>query len=287
MQNHAFLILAHDAPNLIRRNIEKLQSENHYFFLHIDKNTSMKPFEEALGNLANICFLKGKDRIRCSWGGFSLVEAELNLLKKAYSLKKIDYYHLISGHDYACVKCNAFDEFFDNNLGKSFMHYDSEQEIQMWRNNKYADRVTWHFNDSGMPAFFKQKLVNFLNKYFKKKEINNLVAGWQWFSWHKSVVDYVLDFLELNEDFKKQFYYTTCSDEMFFHTMLYDKIALLNIVKDDSLRYIVWYPKRYSKTLPLVLDERDFLDIIESKKLFCRKIYEEQSVHLLDKLDRL
>lgn len=35
--NHAFLIVAHDSPELLQRIVKRLEAPNHYIFIHLDK----------------------------------------------------------------------------------------------------------------------------------------------------------------------------------------------------------------------------------------------------------
>lgn len=57
------------------------------------------------------------------------------------------------------------------------------------------------------------------------------------------------------------------------------------IISNNSFRYVDWHPKHNYASLPLVLDERDYADIINSGMLFCRKVESGKSDILLDMLD--
>ncbi len=110
-------------------------------------------------------------------------------------------------------------------------------------------------------------------------------AGWNWFSWHYSVMEYVLSYLRDNPQYLSRWKLTNCCDELIFHTMLNDKTKELNIDRYNSLRFVEWHPKREFTTLPLVLDEREYEDIIESGAFFCRKIHPGTSEKLMSMLD--
>ena len=64
--NHCFLIIAHNNPLLLKRIVCKLQDNNHFFFIHIDKKVNIKPFIECLYGLKNIIFIE--NRIKVNWG---------------------------------------------------------------------------------------------------------------------------------------------------------------------------------------------------------------------------
>ena len=113
-----------------------------------------------------------------------------------------------------------------------------------------------------------------------RSEIENVAAGWSWFSWHKQVVNYVLRYLKDNPKYLYRFKYTACCDEVIFHTLLNDLDGKLNIDKYNCLRFIEWHPHRPFKTLPLVLKESEYTEIINSGSFFCRKIHPVESKQL-------
>lgn len=196
---------------------------------------------------------------------------------------KFEYFHLLSGVDYPCVSNEMIDEVFEKANGHSFMHFDSPGEVQEWRLHKYPERMRWHFNDN--PFLKKTRVIaRLLNMFFPRKSVPNLYAGWQWWSWHRNVVEYVLDYLNKNKAYYSRFRFTSCCDEVIFHTMLYSVADHLKIEKYNSLRYIDWHPNRPYQSLPLILDERDFNSIKNSDCLFCRKVAEASDT-LLNKLD--
>ena len=291
--NHAFLIIAHNYPELLGETVKILQAPNHYFFINIDKKNNDTPFKESVRGLSNVFFTEDKDRVSVNWGGWSQISTEIKLLKFARSKQNLDYYHLISGQDFPCQSNFSFDEFFIKHNGESFMFFDKEEEAMAWRKNKYPDRYRlYHFND----LFFINEIISKIlrrvlsicvNTFLpKRKEIDNIAGGWNWFSWHRSVANYILDFLNRNPDYIRRFHYTSCCDELFFHTILNDHTDKLRICRNDALRFIEWHPKRETKTLPLILNENEYDDIIKSKAFFCRKIKPGDSLELIQLLKR-
>lgn len=199
----------------------------------------------------------------------------------------MDYFHLLSGQDWPCKKNEEFDEFFEKNNGVSFMHYDSEIEAKEWIKGKYPNRyMRWYFNDFFSVAGCKiQPLRNFLGRFFNKfiprTPIDNVHAGWNWFSWSRNVVEYVLTEFYDNSAFFRRFHFTTCCDEIVFHTLLANHLNELKINPHNSLKFVEWHPKRkYEGKLPLILRETEYNEIVDSQALFCRKVdyYESQKL---------
>ena len=77
MKKKTYIILAHKAPDQLKRLIDRLNDEDSFFFIHIDKKSYIEPFTECVvGN--NIKFIT--NRINCLWGDFSQVIATLGFL---------------------------------------------------------------------------------------------------------------------------------------------------------------------------------------------------------------
>lgn len=78
MLNHAFLIIAHDSPELLKRIINNVKVPNHYVFIHLDKNADQQRFNMIQEE--RVTFI---DNIYVTHGGFSLIMAEIMLMKAA------------------------------------------------------------------------------------------------------------------------------------------------------------------------------------------------------------
>lgn len=273
---HAFLMTVHSYPDLFGEILKRISSQGHFVFVNVDKKVDDTPFKIAAETIENVFFTDGVKRSRVNWGGFSQIKATLDLLSTARKIQP-DYYHLISGQDFPCVNTKAFDTFFEQHSGQSFMHYDSKEEALAWKYDKYPERYKrYHFNDL---YIINRKVSNVfagiltvLTKFIERPDIDNIAAGWSWFSWHKNVVEYIFDYLRNNPLYVKRFHFTSCCDEIFFHTILNSHTENLLINTKNALRYIEWHPKREYYSLPLILDEREYKDIIESKAFFCRKV---------------
>jgi hypothetical protein len=98
----AFLILAHDQPKHLARLLRALEHDRHVFFIHIDAKSDLGMFERSVSRSAtNVVFLKGNDRFRIHWGGFSIVKATLRLVEVARTYRKgFDRFVLLSGAYY-------------------------------------------------------------------------------------------------------------------------------------------------------------------------------------------
>ena len=306
MKNHAFLIATHAFPEQLEDIVNLLEASNHFFFIHIDKKSKKMLSSEPVARLKrkeNVIIL---DSMAVYHAGFSQVACTLRLFEEAYRYERcpMDYFHLISGQDYPCMSNSDFDAVFEHHE-KSFMHFDTPEEIEKYRKRTYPlpqqsyvrKTIYFRFIDLHIP-FLPSKIrrvliksLNLIARIYKREPINDMVGGWNWFSWHRQVVEYVLEFVKNNQKYIRRFNFSYSADELIFHTILYDKADKLNI-KNDSLRFVEWHP-REGETLghnyasrkylihPRLLDEREYDKIVKSGAIFCRKIHPVHSAKLV------
>ena len=290
MKTHIFLMQVHKDPQLLNRILKSLRKENHYFIINVDaKSLCAVDMLNVINAEKNIVCITRENIMH---GGFSQVLCTMKQIYCALDYNiRFDYFHTISGQDYPCCSMDQFDDFFEK-TDKSYMMMESVEELAEWREKKYKHRLNhWYFMDIfNSPMMSKYHVAGILRRLFyffprRKINMNQIYGGWNWFSLKRDVIEYVTEFWENNYDFIKRFRYTTSSDELIFSSILYPKAALLNIEKRNSLRYIVWKPKREYGTLPLILEESEYDEILSSGALICRKVDLEHSSRLLDLLD--
>lgn len=290
---HAFILQVHTYPELFHRIIRRLDAPNHVFIVHVDKKADKNPFfiPPQLPKGGRIIFVPDHDRRRIYHSGFSQVKCTLKLLGTSVGTGA-DYIHFISGQDYPCVAMNDFDDFFETSVPLSYMEYDSDEQAAERESGDYPTRYRFFcftdfpYRHKLIPSYIMRGLDKIAAKIKIRKEIPGFAAGCNWFTWHSSLAIYVLDYLRANKRYCKRYRYTRCSDEFFFHTLLNGKDKELNIERHNALRYIDWHPKRsYEGNLPLILDERDYDNIINSGALFCRKVHPVKSAKLMDMID--
>ena len=290
MLNHAFIITVHKEPEVLKKVLNHLQNKNHFFWINIDKKSNYKKqLEMVINGFQNVIEITNFNVVH---SGFSQVECTVYFLKKIINYDiKMDYIHFISGQDYPCVPVNKFDVFFENNNPKSFMHMDTTEECIEWRKKKYLDRVQYYnfgdvFNSKIMQKFHIPGIINRMFLWKNRGTIEGLWGGWNWFSWHREVALYVISYYDTHTGFVNRFRYTWCSDELLFPTILHGKEEDLNIEPRNSLRFIEWHPKRDCNSLPLILEESEYNDIVKSGCFFCRKVEFKTSRKLITLLDK-
>lgn len=289
MKQHAFLIMVHKQPALLGRSLKILAAPNHHFFIHVDSKVGggISLYKDATSNIDNVHFVNDRESVHHC--GISHLYALIKMFKEALkSGTDYDFYHIISGQDYPLRSNKQFDDFFEN-TEHSFMYIDHHHSRLLKFKYQYWSRGWFPNNTSARWAkmFCKLHLSLIPFIFFRRKAIPNYAGGWDWFSWNRRVMKYVIEFLDENPKLIQRFDHTVCPTEHIFHTILENKSYEFGIEKTNPLRYVSWVPKREldNKYLPYDLTELDYDRVIDSKAFFCRKVDEKISAQLLNMID--
>lgn len=99
----AFLILAHEDPDHLRRLIHALDDPHFDFFVHVDRKADLDSFRFGSYQLQHSTLTVLENRITTYWGDMSLVDAMLAMYRRAYETQNYDRYITLSGLDYPLV----------------------------------------------------------------------------------------------------------------------------------------------------------------------------------------
>jgi hypothetical protein len=281
---HAFLIIAHNNFEILKRQLGILDHENSAFFIHIDKKACFD-IKDLLVYVkySQVVFIKPKS---ITWGGYSQVDCELRLLKEA-TKGKFDYYHLLSGVDMPLKSIDEIYSFFQANRGKEFIHFDGQllDEIEVNRISLYHvfEENIGILRCINSMAIRVQKILKIdrlraLSTMFRK--------GANWFSITDELAIHILD----NERIIKKIYrYSLCADEIFLQTFCYNSKFREKLFDKDynnnykaCLRYIDWHRGK-----PYVFQKEDYNELIHSGFLFARKFDYSKSPEIVDMLFNL
>ena len=240
----AYLLLAHDHPLHLVRLIAAIQTEHAHIFLHIDKKSRGMMYLPNTNTMTVI-----KDAVTVNWGGFSIVQATLNLLQEATTCGEYDYFILLSGADYPIRSNASILRHLEHYQGKEFMNLCKMPEV-----NKTFDRIVYPFienkYDFALPGISKAvngviKRINkklhsrrFKRRYPQQYAHLTFYAGTQWWALSRPCVDYILQFLKQNPAYSQFYKYTRVPDEMFFHTMIGNSPFKENVV--NAFMYADW-----------------------------------------------
>lgn len=300
MTDLVYIIQAHKNPHQLKRLIEKIDSENAFFYVHIDLKSDIKEFKSVIQK-PNVFFIE--ERVDCIWGDFSQVAATLNLIEIVLKKHANGMCIFLSGQDYPIKPIDAITDFLSKNSDKNFI--DIREIAKMWDKKeckKRTRRYRYNFsNERGDFAILTPRM-RFLKLVFKKKIPLSLFiksfiprqldmkfyGGSNWWAFNFDTLNKIHRYIDDN---KKKLYghfiYTHCADEIFFHTII--KHLIKNddtIVLDDTITYVNW--SRKNCPLPVTFNQDDYEELATQPevKLFARKFDTDYDGVILDILDQ-
>ncbi len=243
-----YLILAHNNFRHLDRLIEALYRSDDCFYIHIDKKSDVNYMPEY----TNVHIIP--QHIDIKWGGYSMIEASLALLRYGVShFSDADYYILLSGVDYP-IRSKQFlldllqqkKEYID--LAPVPVPFKPVERYQYYYFN-FERRNLKLYN----PKFLLEVLLKKLN--VKRTAPFTVYAGTQWFALTRECVDYILKTIDEDKRYIEFFKHTLVPDEAFFQTIIGNSPFLDNVA--SSLTYTDWEVA----VPPAVIEERhvDFL----------------------------
>lgn len=289
---HAYLIMAHDNFEQLKLLLEALDYIENDIYVHIDLKATDFDQEYLISGIkrTRVYFIK---RISVTWGDYSLIECEMNLIEEA-SKKDYQYLHLLSGMDFPIKSHNTIVDFFNENNGKEFLHFEfpgypeyEKYKIQYWfLLHKYVGRKK---GSESIIAFIQWVLLK-IQKVLKidrtKKYNIKFYKGAQWFSITGEFAKYVLKQKSL---IKQIFSYTCCGDEFFLQTVIMNSPYKSNIADKSfsndyigCLRMIDW-----NRGKPYTFTENDYDELVGSNFLFARKFDVNIDSLIVEKLSKL
>lgn len=293
----AYLIIAHNQPGLLARLVRALDCEWARFFIHVDAKADLAPFRDLLQRCDNVIFLWGEQRVKVYWGGFSQVQATLNLLEAAEdSDGDFSRYCLLSGSDFPIKPLAAIKEQFASD--REFMRIDRRLDMASEVSCRHARAIRrYFFLDLPLPRWIK---LHLLSGWIPRSVYPGmpLYHGAQWWSLTGDCGRYLVRFVREYPSYSSFCRHVLAPDEIFFHSIVkhspfaqsisHDferagKLAEFYALNDHGCHYIDWNAQQ--KVLPKILTSQDLGALRHSKALFARKFDSIQSLELVQILE--
>lgn len=282
MQKHAHLITSYSQFDLLKKHIKLMDHEQNDIYVHVDKKSADFYLEEfsLLTSKSKLVFI---ERSNVSWGGYSLLNCELALMKQALK-GNYDYYHLNAGDS---LPLNCQDEildFFEKNDGKEFLEIQEGAIAE----DSIADRFRYyHFFQEMIGRPKKNSPMVFINKVSLKLQEAfgvdrlkhsklELKKGLTWCSLTHNFVSYIVAH---ENELKKLYRYTFVPEEFCFQTIAWNSPFRENI-ENNSLRYLDW--KKGGG--PYTFREEDFDRLVNSGCFWARKFNEKIDPVIVEKI---
>lgn len=284
----AFLISAHTDALQLRRLINALP-ENAAFFVHIDSKSDISTFQEHLSGDARIHILK--KRINVTWGSFRQVEYQMALLEAVEESKeRFDYIISLSGLDFPIWSNERIVDFFQNANNKLFIQginvakQNPRSDIShLYRQHRYLASMPWKYGSIGSKFRVALREIAWhigISKglTFNANGINyDLYKGSSWWAITMDVAERVLDYWKNNKQYVDYFRDSFGPDETFIQTIVFNDPTMrhrailtegefIDLEQLTPLTYIHYKPEIK------ILTEEDYPILLQSGKMFCRKV---------------
>lgn len=271
--NKAYILLAHDNPDIVAGLIETLLADGSHVVLHYDRSAPSRDIEKFSRLLSSS---QGRfslaQAVEVRWGEWSVVRATLNALEQLSSLGyDFDYVTLISGSCNVSKPVQLFDEFLARNKGCEFIEsYDAVNyrwvadgtQLDRWQHFRF-------FNWKMSPRrFYWSNLIQARLGVGRVLPLDmDPRIGSQWWTLTWPTLLAVLKLVQRSS--LERFYRRTwIPDEHFFQT-------LVNHVVLDKSRMVNFNLMQYEFDHwgnPRYFYNDNYCDVVASNKFFARKI---------------
>jgi len=295
----AYLILAHRYPEQLFRLVDRLETKNVCFFIHVDKKVDAVLYQfirDHFAGKSNVHFIK---RFKCYWAGFGIAQATLQGIKEIVeSGLDVDYIALMSGQDYP-IKSNAFiQQYLSDRAGTSFIEHLAYPH-HSWESEKGGlDRVEkWHFVRQNFchsypnRDFFGKGKLRYLNPIWNKVRFHvpafkrtfplgmQPYGGAQFWCLYKKHFRHVYNFVHQHPEYVTFFRYVFVSDEILVQSII-GNANFGSEIHNDTLHFVEWL--RPGATLYT----SDKENIFSTHFLFARKFDATVDENIMDIIDR-
>ena len=292
---HAYCIIAHNEPDLLRRLVAMIDDERNDIFLLIDKKADIRQFEGIKTRNAGLYY---SERINVKWGDVSQIEAELTVLGCAFKHGPYKIYHLLSGVDLPIKSQDYIHSFIEEHPGEEFVSITLDE-----KNRQIAEyrACYYHFFLPYMrdPRKLIRKAACTFNRYsvkiqqwlgVKRKYPMEVLRGHNWGSITNELCGYLLS---RKKEILSLYKHTFCSDESFLPSLVWasefgNRTYKADRENDICLREIDWKrgkPYVWGSSADEKERSKDVSTLRESNCLFARK-FSTKYDWIIDELEK-
>ena len=292
MKKHAYLIMAHNEFDMLRRLLKELDDPRNDIYLHIDKKAKGFDFNILRNSVkhSQLILIPG---MNIYWGTISQVKCELRLMQAA-AKGQYHYYHLLSGSDFPLKSQDYIHEYLANDTGEyvNCFKNDEARDDFMFKIMYYYPLLKYvgkgNTEGHNLKARCERKLGYWQLRLLEiQKQLNidrtrkyknfEFYKGDNWFSITDDLVKFIIGH---RKQILKLFFITNGPDEFFVQTLAMNS-HFADRVKCNSLREIDW---ERGKPYEYTMEDLDMLK--RSDAFFARKISFERSPELVEALTK-
>lgn len=288
----AFLISAHTDAKQLHRLVDALPDGSQKY-IHIDAKSNIQQFEQELATAQGVHFLK--HRVNVVWGSFNEVEYQMELIREALSCTP-DYLITISGMDYPVWSKQRITDYLSSlnhrNILMGIRMMPDDRATRLYQEFRFMNTRPW--KNGGAGSKLRVAIRKIIAVMGIKKPLYvacdgkryDMYKGAAWWAITPEVATEVLKQWDNNKVLKRYFSTSFCPAETFVQTVAFnseykDKCMLVEGKYTTLAALTPMTFIDYNPTIKL-LDETDYDRIVESGKMFCRKIVSGTSDKLVE-----
>ena len=268
----AYFILVHRFPKQFKRLFEAIYDKENYYLIHLDKKSGEDTNEEVRTFLAGYPNAYLLERSNVVWGGYSMVQAELNGMKHLLSIgANWDFFINLSGQDFPLRSQDEIRKFLSNHKDSSFIKIAKQSTERPDTMNRVENYFT-ETSDSLSDAIHKRPYMKGVTAYI----------GGQWMILNRACCEFICNSTEVKK-FEDYYANTLIADEAFFQTVLMNSSFAGTLINNDK-RAIIWVPDGIIKLRPKTFTMADLAFLLATDDLFARKFDDEVDVAIINAL---
>ncbi|RRD80254.1 glycosyl transferase [Alloprevotella sp. OH1205_COT-284] len=289
---HAFLIMAHQEPEVLLALLRLLDDERNDIFLHIDRRAADLNKAVADLRLEHARLFRVEPSAEVGWGDLSQVETELRCFEAAHRRGTYAYYHLLSGVDLPIKTMDELHAFFSTCGGREFIGFWNDEHHRRDLQRKISRRYFFTRYFKRRPHRWRHRFTAPLRNIalsvqkmarYRRRHIIDFQKG---FNWCSITHGFCTHLLEHRACVRRIFRHTLCPDEIYKQTLVWHSPfrAALHDTDDPergSLRRIDW-----QRGNPYVWQVKDIDELMRCELMFARKFSAEAAAEIVRRLVR-
>lgn len=249
----AFCIICHKYTPVLQELVDRLSVPGNELFVHVDRKARMKDFAGLRGKVRFV-----KPRIDIRWGDYRLTLCMQRLYK---ATRRGDYRYIVmlSGDTLPLYDTGFIREFLAASYARhtEFVAMQPELNIEELHGKTYRAHYVPFLRWGGKRSLWEKIKIKYA-KHFRPAhnplfgKVLPLEKGCNWITITDRFRDYALEYARSHPEYRRFFRYTSCSDEIFFHTILNNSPLAGNNTR-QSLMFTDWNVP----IAPKILDDTD------------------------------
>lgn len=275
----AICITAYQELNYLKKLVQEYSKEFDVF-IHIDSKTKCD-----LSAFNSIDHVYAVQKYRVNWGSYTHILAACELIKLALK-EGNEYISIISANTVPAVSVLALKDFFEKNRKTVFMEIKGKNESNSYYEFEYRYTAYYFQHIFNFRGRFGGIYLNFnkissyiQRKFFPRKNCCFDYKGYLYCHMPSDVAAHCLDYIANNPEYIKQLKYCWIGEEFFFQNIIMNSKYNNNVIK-DCLIFDTWPLNEGVSDLKIT----DYDKIVNSHKVFCRKVPEKSQELYFEKL---